>query len=144
MTAQRSTREQKLYNKNRKAEVGQACPFCGMNPGHPQFVRETKHLKVLRNRTPYSLWDDQGVLDHLMIIPKVHTDKLGDLTPEGAAEFIRLVGEYETQGYALYARPLGSASRSVAHQHTHLIQLNGKRRNLLLMLRKPWYFRLSK
>ncbi len=115
-----------------------------MQPGHPQFVRETKHLKVVRNRTPYSIWDSQGVLDHLMIVPKQHTDKLGHLNDEAASEFVKLIDEYEEDGYSFYARALNSTVRSVVHQHTHLIKLDGKKRNFLLMVRKPWYFRLSK
>lgn len=115
-----------------------------MNEGHPQFVRQTKHLKVVRNRTPYSLWDDQTVLDHLMIVPLVHAAKLGDLNDEAASEFIGLMREYEAEGYCMYARALNSSVRSVVHQHTHLMKLDGKKRNFLLMLRKPWYFRASR
>lgn len=144
MTAQRSTKEEHSYARQRKTETGDGCPFCAMNHGHPQFVRETGHLKVLLNRTPYSIWDNQGVIDHLMIVPKVHTAKLGDLDAAAAVEFIKLVDEYESDGYNLYARATNSNNRSVVHQHTHLIKLDGKQRNFLFMLRKPWYLRLSK
>ena len=144
MTAQRSTKEEHDYGRMRKQDTDKGCPFCEMTEGHPQYVRETNHLKVIRNRTPYSLWDGQGVLDHLMIVPVRHTGKLGDLGSEAAEEFIRLIDEYEEQGYNLYARSVTSVVRSVAHQHTHLIKLDGKKRTLLFMLRKPWYFRISK
>ena len=115
-----------------------------MNKGHIQFVRETKHLKVVRNRVPYSLWDNQRVLEHLMIVPKIHTGKLGDLGEAGAVEFIKLIDEYESAGYNIYARSVDSTNRSVVHQHTHLMKLGGKEVDFLFMLRKPWYFRLSK
>lgn len=144
MTAQRSTKEEYRYANKRTEEKGEGCPFCAITPGHPQYVSETKNLKVIRNRTPYSLWDSQGVLDHLMIVPKQHTGKLGDLSSEAASEFVKIIDSYEEDGYSVYARALNSTIRSVAHQHTHLIKLDGKQRNFLFMLRKPWYFRLSK
>ena len=144
MTAQRSTKEEREYRRKTTEDKGSGCPFCAMNEGHPQFVRETKHLKVVRNRRPYSLWDDQGVVDHLMIVPKQHTGKLGDLNSEAADEFIALIGDYEEKGYCFYGRALHSKVRSEPHQHTHLMKLDNKKRNLLLMARKPWYFRLSK
>ncbi len=115
MTAPRSTKEEREYRRKTDEDKGKACPFCTMNEGHPQFVRETKHLKVVKNRRPYSLWDDQGVLDHLMIVPKQHTGKLGDLNGEAASEFISLIGEYEKEGYCFYGRALHSKVRSEPH-----------------------------
>ena len=144
MTAPRSTKEEHWYRKHRKREVNDGCPFCAIEKGHPQYVRETAHLKVIRNRTPYSLWDSQGVVDHLMIVPKKHTNKLGSLGSAAALEFIKLVDEYESKGYNLYARSVDSSNRSVVHQHTHLIKLDGKEKSFLFMVKKPWYFRLSK
>lgn len=144
MTAQRSTKEARSYSKKRKEDETAGCPFCAIGPSHAQYVTETKHLKVIRNRTPYSLWDSQGVLDHLMVVPKQHTGKLGDLGDEAAREFIALIDQYEEDGYAFYGRAPGSAVRSVAHQHTHLLKLDGKKRKFLLMIRQPWYIRLSK
>lgn len=144
MTAQRSTKEEHWYANKQKTEGGGGCPFCVITPGHAQYVSETKNLKVIRNLTPYSLWDSQGVLDHLMIVPKQHTGKLGAIGDEAASEFMRIIDTYEEEGYSFYARALNATTRSVAHQHTHLIKLDGKQRNFLFMLRKPWYFRLSK
>ncbi|HWT40166.1 MAG TPA: hypothetical protein VN081_02745 [Dongiaceae bacterium] len=143
MTAPRSTKEERSYQKQRKQEVSDTCPFCTINAGHPQYVHETAHLKVIRNRTPYSLWDSQGVVEHLMIVPKQHTSKLGDLGEKAALEYIKLVDRYESAGYNLYARSVDSTNRSVAHQHTHLIKLDGKERTFLLMMKKPWYVRIT-
>lgn len=144
MTAQRSTHEEHSYAKMKHDDAGKECPFCTIEVGHPQYVQETKSLKVIKNRTPYSLWDSQGVLDHIMIVPKIHTAKLSEIGDEASVEFIRLVETYEMNGYSLYARAVNSKLRSVVHQHTHLIKLDGRQRNFLFMLRKPWYFRLSK
>lgn len=142
MTAPRSTKEERSYQKQRKQDVADGCPFCAIAVGHPQYVRETAHLKVIRNRTPYSLWDSQGVVEHLMIVPKQHTNKLGSLGAQAAVEYIALVDEYESKGYNLYARSVTSTNRSVVHQHTHLIKLDGKERSFLLMMKKPWYVRV--
>jgi diadenosine tetraphosphate (Ap4A) HIT family hydrolase len=144
MTVPRSTKEEYFYKRHLKADKIKGCPFCEMEPGHKQFVRQTKFLKVVRNRVPYSLWDNQQVLEHLMIVPKKHTDKLGELGDAAAIEFIKLIDEYESAGYNIYARAVNSSNRSVKHQHTHLMKLAGKEVNFLFMLRKPWYFRLSK
>lgn len=144
MTAQRSTKEEHSYKKQRRSDQVIGCPFCAITKGSPQYVSETAHLQVIRNGMPYSIWDSRGVTDHLMIIPKTHTQKLGDLGPEAAVEFIKLIDKYESAGYNLYARSVGSSNRSVAHQHTHLIKLVGREKKFLLMMKKPWYFRISK
>ena len=144
MTASRSTKEERSYKRFRKNDAHTDCPFCVITKGHSQYVRETKHLKVIRNRTPYSLWDSQGVIDHLMIVPKQHTNKLGSLGDAAAVEFISLIDEYESSGYNMYARSVDSSNRSVVHQHTHLMKLDGREKTFLFMLKKPWYFRLSK
>lgn len=143
MTAQRSTKEEKRYSKHRKTNVSNACPFCDVNEDEPRYVEETKHLKVIRNTHPYSIWDGQGVTDHLMIIPKRHTDRLGELSAEGATEYIKLVDKYESMGYNLYARAPASTIKSVTHQHTHLIKPDHINRRFVFLLRKPFYIRLS-
>lgn len=145
MTATRSTKEQYSYERhNRHNDPKKACPFCAMEKGHVQYVEETQYLKVIRNRLAYSLWDGQGVRDHLMIVPKEHTDKLGQLSPEAAVEFIKLIDRYESDGYNLYARAPVSSVKSVPHHHTHLIKLDGRTKRFLFMLRWPFYIRLTR
>jgi len=143
MTATRSTKEEYQYRKQRRTEENKACPFCNIKEHDPQFVEETGFLKVIRNRVPYSIWDGQGVVDHLMIVPKVHTDKLGSLGTDAAIDYIDIVTRYESKGYNLYARAPSSNVKSVFHQHTHLIRLDDKERRFLVLLRKPFYIRLS-
>lgn len=82
--------------------------------------------------------------DHLLIIPKQHTDKLGDLSDVAAIEFLRLIDKYEDRGYNVFARAPLSKIKSVVHQHTHLIQPSDKRTNFILYFRKPFYIRLSR
>lgn len=143
MTATRSTKEEHQYSRHRKSHHDSKCPFCQIEEGHKQYVEETDNLKVIHNRTPYSIWDGQGVVDHLMIVPKMHTDSLKDLGDDAAVEFMKLLSNYESRGYNVYARAPTSSVKSVVHQHTHLIKLDGHNKRFVLMLRKPYYIRLS-
>jgi diadenosine tetraphosphate (Ap4A) HIT family hydrolase len=143
MTATRSTHEEYLYRKQRQNEANGTCPFCSIHKGHTQYVEETRYFKIIRNRTPYSIWDGQGVMDHLMIIPKKHTDKLGDLSSKARVEYVDLIDKYESKAYNLYARAPASKVKSVSHHHTHLIQLDNKERSFIFLVRKPFYIRLS-
>lgn len=128
----------------RRNSKNRECPFCAIEKGHSEYIEETRFLKVIKNLIPYSVWDGQGVVAHLMIVPKEHTDKLGDLSAEAAVEYLKLIDKYETLGYNLYARAPASTVKTVAHQHSHLIKLDHKPRNFLFLLRKPFYIRLSK
>lgn len=143
MTASRSIKEENQYRRFRRTHAGEKCPFCSIDQGHVQYVEETNHLNVIRNLMPYSIWDGQGVLDHLMITPKVHTDSLKGMDADTALEYTNLLGSYESQGYNIYARTRGSNIKSVTHQHTHLLKLDGDNKRFLLVLRKPFYLRLS-
>lgn len=144
MTATRSTKEERLYRQHRKDYIDSECPFCLIKKLDAQYVEETKNLKVIRNHFPYSIWDGQGVVDHLMIVPKRHTDKLGSLSLEAAGEYISLVDKYELDGYNVYARAPGSNVKSIVHHHTHLIRLDGETRRFIFLLRKPFYFRFTR
>lgn len=78
-----------------------------------------------------------------MIVPKQHTDRLSELPKNAMAEYTELLGNYENQGYNIYTRSPGSKIKSVIHQHTHLIKLNGRRIKFLLMTKKP-YIRIAR
>ncbi len=146
MTAPRSTKIEHSYQRLRRRAhtLVEDCPFCSINQYSPQFIEETSMFQVIRNIAPYSIWDGQGVSDHLMIIPKWHTEKLGDLDGDAASEFLKLVDKYEERGYSLFARAPLSKMKSVIHQHTHLILSNSKHKNFILYFRKPFYLRISR
>lgn len=144
MTATRSTKEEHSYKLHRRRETGSRCVFCAISKNDKQYVEETTYFKVIRNLFPYSIWDGQGVHDHLMIIPKAHTDKLGNMNEKAAIEYLQIIDRYESEGYNLYARAPASTVKSVVHQHTHLILLDGKERRFVFLLRKPFYIRLSR
>ncbi len=113
------------------------CEFCDVTKDRPTPVKAGKYFTVINNIFPYSLWDEKSVLDHLMIVPKKHTDTLKGLPDLAAIEYVKILGEYEALGYNSYARAPGSQIKTIVHHHTHLIKSQGRRRSLLIHLRKP-------
>lgn len=113
------------------------CPFC-----NPQTLKnmtdEFAHSYILPNITKYDHWEGHDVAEHLMIIPKRHVPHLKDLTRDERSEIIDIIADYESQGYNIYARGLGSPRRSVAHQHTHLIRIRGNKAKFMLYMQRPY------
>lgn len=143
MTANRTRKEHQKYIRYNKSLKGdKKCIFCDLKKGDPQYISETKHFFIIRNIFPYSLWDDMKVVDHLMLVPKQHTDTLAVLSKEAAVEYVNIISEYEQNSYGIWARPVGSVIKSIEHQHTHFIKGDGKRGKFLLHSRKP-YTRIS-
>lgn len=146
MTAQRSTKEENDYLKHRKkqkAASNKGCPFCVITPGHPEHVAEYDFHRIITVKAPYSLWDGQDVIDHLMLIPKEHTAKMSRPKPKEAVEWMKIIGRYENEGYSLYARAPDNVVKSVFHQHAHLLKLGGKDKKLIFMIKKPKYLRIT-
>jgi len=142
--ATRSRKEMLKYRKYRKTlNPKDNCVFCSPKERGNRTVQETKNFWVLRNIFPYSHWDSQGVSDHLMIVPKVHIVSLSNLKSHEIIEYFELMSSYELQGYNIYARPPISSMKSVVHQHTHLIKLDGVSKKLFLYAKKP-YIRIMK
>jgi diadenosine tetraphosphate (Ap4A) HIT family hydrolase len=144
-TAMRSRKHKKLYKKylgSLKPEDG--CIFCQLDNGDPQYISETMHFKVVRNRFPYDLWDARPVTDHLMLVPKQHTDTLKNLTAEESKEYIEQISEFENQGYNIYARTPGSTMKSIIHQHTHLIKIEPKERRRIVITSKRPFVRIAR
>lgn len=140
MTATRSRGEERFYKRYQK-RPDTACQFCAIQKSSKQFVDQTKNFTIIKNIFSYSLWDGQKVEDHLMVIPKKHTDSLDSLSDTAAVEYVKILSQYEAKGYNVYARAPNSAIKSVVHQHTHLIQTSGRPHRLVFLLRKP-YIRL--
>ncbi len=116
----------------------EGCVFCDISSGSDQIIQETKSFRVIINIFPYSYWDDQGVVDHLMIIPKQHTDTLSDLSAPESVEFIDLLSSWESKGYDFTARAPGSNRKTVIHQHTHLLKLDRKTKKFTLYSNRPY------
>jgi hypothetical protein len=140
MTATRSRKETKRY-KHHQTHIeppGKICAFCAIDKTSNQFLSQTRHFKLLQNIFPYSVWDSQTVVDHLNLAPIKHTDTLSALSSAAAKEYVDIISAYESRGYSIYARAPGSVTKSITHQHTHLIKLSGRKIRFLLFLQRPY------
>lgn len=127
---------QKQYDSYRHtARINEDCVFCKPQKLNKPIERE--NFVILQNRFKYEIWDGCRVLDHLMVIPKRHVDRINHLTDIEKAEYVTIIGEYEAHGYSLYSRAVQSTTRSVIHLHTHLIKLDPKPIRGLFYLEKP-------
>jgi len=114
--ATRSKKEEVRYARHRKEVHSKTdCIFCDYTNTDTCFISETKSFKTLKNLFPYTHWDGQGVLDHIMIVPKKHTDTLSDFTSHEAIEYVELISSYELKGYIVYSRAPTSNRKTVVH-----------------------------
>lgn len=114
------------------------CIFCDPSEIDGQIIKDTKFFKIIRNKYPYNVWDQQRVADHLMLVPHTHTDTIASLTEDARLEFVKQISQYEENGYHVYARATKSATKSIPHQHTHLIKCVGKPTKLAFYILKPY------
>lgn len=129
----------KTRQKYKSHAPAQTCDFCDPKRQAAQVIAETKHAFVIDNRTHYDQWEMSRVLDHLLVVPKRHVLHLNELQAAERADIMDILADYEgTKHYEIYARSPISATRSVAHQHTHLIKTDHKPGRALLFLRKPY------
>lgn len=128
----------RAVKKTRKANTG--CGFCGFDSEGKkgEVVSSHKYFWLVNNIFSYDIWDDQGVIDHLMLVPKRHVDSLGDMNDEELLEYSKILGAYDKLGYSIYARSSGNVIKSVLHQHTHLLKLDGKEISFMLYNKKPY------
>lgn len=96
-------------------------------------------MVVVPNRVSYDVFEGRTVTEHQMIIPRRHLELLEDFTDEEALEMFRLTAKYEQLGYNVYARGKDSVTRSVKHQHTHLIKTTNKVNEFLFYIRRPYF-----
>ena len=118
--------------KEQRSTVHRTCTFCDIveNPSSEVRIDEARHMIVIKNLFPYTLWDGSPVEDHLMIIPKRHLDSAGALNEHEQAEWAKLALKFEKENYSVYARSAGNGAKSIAHQHTHLIKVGARPRRL--------------
>lgn len=128
----------KVYSKlnagDRKLSI---CTLCN-EKDKSNIVKTNDTMLILRNRVSYDIFEGRRVTDHLMIIPKRHVEQMCDFTDKEKSDFMSFAGEYEAQGYNVYARGFGNVSRSVKHQHTHLIQTTDKKAKAMVYVAKPY------
>lgn len=100
------------------------CPFCQINQNFNEIIEENATMRVLTNAFKYEIWDNCIVLDHLMVVPKRHTNSLGGFNFDESIDHIELLEKYDQLGYSVYGRASTNKQKSVAHQHTHLFKLD--------------------
>ena len=114
------------------------CSFCDLTqPRAPQPIKTYDHFYIAENGFGYLIWDGCLVKEHLMLIPKKHVPNLRDLSGAAQKEFAQIVAKYEEAGYSFYGRSPDNVTRSIAHQHTHLLRLGSRRKSFMLYIRKP-------
>ncbi len=140
----RSRKETLRYKKALKIAGSELCVFCNLQNEPENVVFVSKNFNVIRAKFPYSYWDQQGVQEHLMITPKRHVYGLNELNAHESVEFMNLMSSYEHKGFNVYARAPNDRSKSVPHQHTHLIRpLSKTSARFVFFIKKP-YIRISK
>jgi len=135
----RSRKENKTYSRYTKnVQKAGVCEFCDIKEGDEGFVKELTYFKVIYNKFPYTFFDYHKITDHLLVIPKKHTDTISSFTADEALEYTQLVGDYEAKGYDVFSRAPSSKQKSVPHQHTHLIKPVGKEIKTMIYTKKPF------
>ena len=130
----------KKYKGHAKTDAVRSieCAFCDPS-AIEEIIKETDTVRVVRNRVKYDMFDGDRVVDHLMVIPKAHRASVGEFTDQELLDSFRIAGEYEEQGYGIYARGKGAATRSIEHQHTHLMKLANRPARLILYSHRPYF-----
>ena len=129
----RKTRKQ--YENNKKKS---GCPFCDA-ARREEILFENDDVFIVHNLTKYDVWELHDVHEHLLVIPKRHVESLKELTDTEKLALTNVIADYESRGYSIYARGVGFARRSVAHQHTHLIKADNKDPKFSLFIKKPYF-----
>ncbi len=126
----RTRSQTNTYKKYRKT-VTEECQFCAFITDAEQVLVEHEHFWIVRNIFPYDVWDDYRVAEHLMLVPKRHVVSLADFSDSEKSEYMELIAAYEQRGYSIYSRTDLSPTKSVPHQHTHLICIDPRPINTL-------------
>jgi ATP adenylyltransferase len=135
--SRKTTMAYRTQNGRRPIDATQeGCPYCNLD--QRPILEETETMRVFPNKYPYDYWDNRGVIEHLLLVPNRHVERVEELTDAEKAEAINLMGKYEAAGYSVYWRNQDSSARSVPHQHTHLIKLNNKSPSFVFYLKKPY------
>ena len=132
----------KTYAKKNEHDKALAnCTFCHEYETKKRVIAENDTMFVIPNRVKYDMFEGQGVVDHLMVLPKRHAESIGEFTEKEKIDHLNIVAEYETKGYDTYARGVGNVARTVKHQHTHLIKGDNKQKwpRFLLFMSKPYF-----
>ena len=121
----RADADQDLQTASQKlSDSENTCPFCPVTTD--RIVATHNSFVIVRNSYPYAAWENNEVVEHLMLVPVRHTASLLELYDAELSEWADLTRQAETLGHNIYHRSWSNANRSVGHQHTHLLKLGGK------------------
>lgn len=132
----RKRKNEKQYIQHRAGKTNE-CDFCEFDISMDQVRKEYKHFWIVKNLFSYDMWDQLDVVEHLMIVPKRHVDSIAHFLDAESKEYFKTLAEYEQEGYSMYARAPQNISKSVTHQHTHLIKLGNKKKKAVFYIKKP-------
>lgn len=128
----RGRKNQKKYIRYVKESNADGCDFCCFDSSSSQVVEEYARFWKIKNIFEYDVWDGCRVTEHLMISPKRHVISLADFDADEKSEYFDLIAAAESDGYNIYARSHDGVTKSVDHQHTHLLRIEHRRIRYLL------------
>lgn len=114
-----------------------ACVFCTIHSRPEEIVATFTFFYVAIAIAKYDMWDNLGVEEHLMIIPKRHLIGVDEFNPEESQQFFSIISEYEKEGFSLYQRAPTNMGKSVMHQHSHLLRLDNNPKKFVIYLNNP-------
>lgn len=90
-------------------------------------VEDLEFFIVTKNLFGYQIWDGFEVREHLLVIPKRFVEGINEFSKQEFDEFQKILAKYEAKGFSIYARAPKNKSKTVMHQHTHLILHSNRR-----------------
>lgn len=126
---------QKKYDEDRKISQKE-CVFCEVESDC--VIEEYTHFRIIKNIYPYHMWDLKQVEEHLMIVPKHHTEGFDGFKEESFEEYLKITTSYSNSGYDLFTRTTKSSRKTQPHFHTHLIRTSGSIRKKLYFEEDPY------
>jgi len=128
----------KYASHNKSDRKKNHCAFCGDESLESRLIEKTETMIVIPNRVSYDIFEGRRVEHHFMVLPIRHAENIAEFTDQEKREMTDLLAKYELLGYNMYARGVGSISRSVKHQHTHLIKLTNALPHFSFYMRRPY------
>lgn len=95
-------------------------------------VEDLEFFIVAKNLFSYQIWDGFEVREHLLVIPKRFVEGINEFSKQEFDEFQKILAKYEAKGFSIYARAPKNKSKTVTHQHTHLILHSNNRLKWLI------------
>ena len=135
----RTKKQNSIYKKFKDSNKSiNDCSLCNLD-SHIVVLNKIDY-KIIKNKFPYSYWENRIVVDHLMIVPVKHCKNLKELSKQTANKILNQIILYESKGYDIYARGTNSSSKSINdHMHIHLIKTKDKIANINISIEKPYF-----